>query len=142
MFIAFDKRDFNKKTKTLDKSKLRFLRTDEWNSKDYKTIEHIVPQGYKSIDKIGNLILLPQDINNKAGKKNFIEKKKIYQECLKTESNDMPYIPVLKEIVSYGKKGDLDNNSHLNEKTINVRGKKLGKSIWQTLAEDWLGWKD
>ena len=142
LFIAFDRRNFNSDTNRLDESKLRFLRIDEWNSKDYKTIEHITPQGYKTIDKIGNLILLPQEINSKVGKKNFLKKKEIYQKCIDTDPNEMPYIPVLKEIVSYGQTKDLDQNSYLNEVVIAFRGEKLGDSIWQTLAKDWLEWKD
>ena len=143
LFIAFHWRNFNPETKKLDKSKLKFLNSvDDWNGKEYRTIEHIVPQSYKKIDKIGNLILLPQGVNTKVGSGNFLEKKKEYQKCIDDDPNDMPYIPVLKEVVSYKKSEELDENSHLKERVIDFRGEKLGNSIWETLAEDWLGWKD
>ena len=143
LYIAFNKRDFNDNTQSLNESKLTFLRTlTDWLSKDYKTIEHITPQGYKSVDKIGNLILLPQNINSKVGKKNFLDKKEVYEDCINKSPNEMPYIPVLKEIASYGKVNDLDDNQYLKDEVIISRGEKLGNSIWQTLAEDWLGWKD
>ena len=70
----------------------------------------------------------------------FLKKREIYNECINQDPNDMPYIPILKEIVSYGE-GNLDNN-YLSEQAIDARGERLGDSIWRTLAEDWLGWKN
>ena len=137
LFIAFHKRIFDTDKKELKISKLEFLTTDNWNSTEYKTIEHITPKSHKQIDKIGNLILLPQEINSKAGNKNFSEKKKIYKKCLNKDPNDMPYMPVLKEIVSCNASED----SYLEASEIDKRGERLGNSIWKTLAEDWLGWK-
>ena len=51
---------------------------------------------------------------------------------LKTD-DDYPYLPILKEVCAEhgGSQKDTDN-----------RTEKLGEIIWQTLAEDWLGWKD
>ncbi len=140
LFIAFHKRKFE--NKKLEISKLKFLTVDNWHGNDYKTVEHITPRSYKSIDKIGNLILLPQNINSKVGNKSFPEKKKIYNDCINQDSNDMPYIPILKEIVSYKEQHDLDDNHYLGEQAIDARGERLGNSIWRTLAEDWLGWKN
>ena len=138
LFISFHKKDFDTKTQIMKVSQLKFLTTDNWNGKEYKTIEHIVPKSYKHINKIGNLILLPQNINSKAGNKSFSEKKEIYNQCLAADSGEMPYIPILKEIVSYNPSED----SYLDDTAIDKRGKRLGDSIWKTLAEDWLGWKD
>ena len=138
LFIAFHERDFDKVKKELKSAKLKFLTTDNWNGKEYKTIEHIIPKSHKHIDKIGNLTLLPDTINKKIGNKNFSEKKEIFNECLKKDSNEMPYIPILKEIVSCNSSED----HYLSETEINERGKRLGTSIWKTLAEDWLDWKD
>lgn len=115
-------------------------RQDDWTSEDYKSIEHITPQSHKPINKIGNLILLPQKINSKVGTKNFLKKKKEYQKCIETSPNGRPHIPVLKEITSYGK-DDLDKKNYLSEKAIDSRGETLANSIWETLAEDWLDWK-
>lgn len=142
LFIAFHNRDFDQKNQILKKAQLKFLTFDNWNDKNYKTIEHIIPQSYEAIHKIGNLILLPQKINNKAGNKKFSDKRKIYNQCLNKDPSEMPYIPVLKEIVSYKAVEDLTGDNHLSELAIDKRGKRLGESIWQTLAEDWLGWKD
>ena len=139
--IAFDRREFSKPS--FKKSKLRFLdRLNDWLGKEYKTIEHITPQEYKTIHKIGNLVLLPQKVNSKVRDKNFKDKKKYYEDCVETDPNGMPYIPILKEIVSYNEDNELDDRGYLKEGVIDRRGKKLGESIWKTLAEDWLKWKD
>ena len=132
LFIAFHKRDFDTKTKEMNNSQLKFLTTDNWTGKEYKTIEHIIPKSQQHIDKIGNLILLPENINQQVGAKDFEKKKTIYKKCLQTDSQDMPYIPILKEIVSY------DN---FNKDIVNKRGERLARSLWQTLAEEWLDWK-
>jgi uncharacterized protein with ParB-like and HNH nuclease domain len=55
---------------------------------DRMTIEHICPQGdsdtglidYKHMAQLGNLILVPQELNEKLGNKSFVEKKKILDE--------------------------------------------------------------
>ncbi len=58
---------------------------------DYEkmTIEHITPQGeyatgsidHEHMAQLGNLILVPQDLNEKLGDKSFPEKRKILNEC-------------------------------------------------------------
>ena len=66
-----------------------------WSKSASTTIEHIYPQSpskdwvgklgrgrnqlEKNVNRIGNLILLPPDINSEAGQKPFAEKKKIYK---------------------------------------------------------------
>ena len=136
LFVAFHKSCFNEKNKSLKISKLKFLTTDNWKSGDFRTIEHIVPQSYKPIHVIGNLILLPIGINAKVGKKKFSDKKEVYRQCIDNNPNDLPYVPILKEILSYDGSGD---DFHLDNKSLEKRGERLGNSIWQTLFKDWLG---
>ena len=71
----------------------KYLSVDKWLSPDLKTIEHIAPQTNKNnlwdeklyeklIDtyqSIGNLTLLPQDLNSSAGNKGWKEKLLYYQ---------------------------------------------------------------
>lgn len=55
---------------------------------DRMTIEHICPQSdsdtgpidYKHMAQLGNLILVPEELNEKLGKKSFVEKRKILDE--------------------------------------------------------------
>ena len=142
LFVAFHKSTFDSYERRLVKAKLNFITTDNYREYDYKTIEHIVPQSYKAINRIGNLVLLPQAINAKAGKQDFVAKRKIYQQCLekKDVGDGMPYLEILKEVVSYDD-SYLDENLHLNEEAIKERGERLGRAVWETLAEDWLSWK-
>ena len=142
LFVAFHKSTFDSHERSLVKAKLNFITTDNYREYDYKTIEHIVPQSYKAINRIGNLVLLPQTINAKAGKQDFVVKRRIYKQCLekKDVGDGMPYLEILKEVVSYDD-NYLDDNSHLNEEAIKERGERLGHAVWETLAEDWLGWK-
>ena len=144
LFVAFHKSIFNQETYQLENSKLKFLTSDNYHGDTYKTVEHIVPQSHKTINKPGNLILLPQNINSKAGKQKFIDKKRIYENCLakeQHEGDDLPYLRILREIVSYDEK-DTDRHGHLNDQAIAIRGERLGNAIWETLANDWLEWSD
>ena len=144
LFIAFHESIFNSDSCCLIKSKLKFLTSNNYHGNTYKTVEHIVPQSHKTINKPGNLILLPQNINSKAGKQKFIDKKRIYEDCLakeQHEGDDLPYLRILREIVSYDEK-DTDQHGHLNEQAIATRGERLGNAIWNTLANDWLDWSD
>ena len=68
-----------------------------WNSSPSGTIEHICPQSFenqsswnkklgtkkdyiqKQVQRLGNLVLLPPDINSKTSNKSFEDKKAIYQ---------------------------------------------------------------
>lgn len=142
LFAAFHKATFDLQEGKFVKSKVNFITKDNYEEYDYKTIEHIVPQNYKTINMIGNLVLLPRTINAKAGKQNFAAKRKIYQQCLekKDVGDGMPYLEILKEVVSYEDRY-LDDKLHLNEEAIKERGERLGHAVWETLAEDWLGWK-
>nr|WP_263012216.1 HNH endonuclease family protein [Laspinema sp. D2d] len=74
------------------KNSCSLLDPDQWVSTDFKTIEHVAPQNpdeptnwdkhlYESDNwhRIGNLILLPTEINSSAGNKGWIEKWIYYQ---------------------------------------------------------------
>jgi len=73
----------------------REIWTQIWQESTNKTIEHIYPQAdnpgpswrgklgkgqkpEKQINRLGNLIILPPGVNSEAGKRPFIDKKKIY----------------------------------------------------------------
>ena len=69
-----------------------------WNSSPSDTIEHICPQSFenqpswnkklgtkkdyiqKQVQRLGNLVLLPPDINSKTSNKSFTEKKLVYEQ--------------------------------------------------------------
>ena len=140
LFVAFHNKAFAENE--LKDSKHKFLRVEEWESEDYKTLEHIVPQDHEIIHTIGNLILLPRTINSKVGKKIFKEKIRIYKDCLNEEhSKNVPWVRILDEVVSYNPETSTDENGHMNVETIKQRGERLGNAIWDTLARDWLGWE-
>lgn len=76
----------------------KYLCVEKWISSDLKTIEHIAPQTNKnrmwnedlytpqieSYQAIGNLTLLPQDLNSSAGNKGWKEKLLYYQSVAET----------------------------------------------------------
>ena len=143
IFIAFHNKHFDQETKSLKKSKQQFLRWQEWNGDDYRTVEHIIPQAHKSIGQIGNLILLPPFINSQVSNSKFIEKKEKYKRCLKDDpSDELPYLGILKEITSYDTEDygtkDMAEDGHLSESAVDKRGEILGNAIWDTLYQDWL----
>ena len=73
----------------------KYMSVDKWLSSDLKTIEHIAPQTNKNglwdeslydthietFQSIGNLTLLPQDLNSSAGNKGWKEKL-LYYKCV------------------------------------------------------------
>lgn len=75
-----------------------YLETDKWNSDSFSTIEHIAPQQQSSeedwdnnlyddennYEKIGNLTLLPVEINSSVGNKTWIEKWIYYKHLAET----------------------------------------------------------
>ena len=84
----------------------RYLSVEKWISSDLKTIEHIAPQTnnnamwdealYDStIDvyhSLGNLTLLPQDLNSSAGNKGWKEKLLYYQSVAETDPDKIASI--------------------------------------------------
>jgi hypothetical protein len=64
-----------------------FYTQDKVIDYDLMTIEHILPQSEagkngineKNVGQLGNLILVPSELNNELGKKNFLDKKRILE---------------------------------------------------------------
>lgn len=99
---------------------------DLWYCRAYETIEHMEPRSTASTDKekvpldcIGNLTLLPKDINSRIGSRATNEK---YQML-----NEIPHRTIREEIVS----------EYQNETTIADRGEKILENVWNVLL-DWL----
>lgn len=77
----------------------KYLSVEKWISTDLKTIEHIAPQTNKNTmwdenlydttiepyQSLGNLTLLPQDLNSSAGNKGWKEKLLYYQSVAETD---------------------------------------------------------
>ncbi|MDJ1182808.1 DUF262 domain-containing protein [Roseofilum casamattae] len=79
-------------------SSLHYLDGEQWKSRDLKTIEHIAPQNpdndswdralytnNEDYQQIGNLTLLPTDINSSAGNKIWVEKWIYYSHLAETD---------------------------------------------------------
>lgn len=77
----------------------KYLCVEKWISNDLKTIEHVAPQSNKNsawdeslydttiepYQSLGNLTLLPQDLNSSAGNKGWKEKLLYYQSVAETD---------------------------------------------------------
>ena len=139
LFVAFNQKHFDDGGNSLKKGKgINILDLHYWKDKDYKTIEHIIPKSDNNfishVHTIGNLTLLPMKLNSSLGKKTFSQKNEDYKKFCSTEKEDSyPYLPLIKHISHYDK---------FNKKEIEERSQVLSEFIWQTLAEDWLKWKD
>ena len=84
----------------------RYLSVEKWTSSDLKTIEHIAPQSNKNLmwdeslydssiepyQSLGNLTLLPQDLNSSAGNKGWKEKLLYYQSVAETDPDKIASI--------------------------------------------------
>lgn len=139
LFLAYNQKYFNTDKKSLTKGKgINILDVHHWQHSDYKTIEHIIPKSNNTVvghtHTLGNLTLLPLALNSSIGNKSFSEKLKQYKQFCSTKNTDKyPYLPIINHIAHY---------NQLTKKEIEERSVILSKFIWQTLAEDWLGWKD
>ena len=139
LFLAYNQKYFNVNKKSLEEGRgIDILNEHYWDHSDYKTIEHIIPKTDKKvighIHTLGNLTLLPQALNSSLGDKLFKDKLMKYKKfCDKENEDKYPYLPIIKQIASY---------DQFTEKEIEERSKILSEFIWQTLAEDWLEWKD
>ena len=135
LFLAYNQIFF--KNGILQKgSGVDILNIHYWTNSDYKTIEHIIPKSDRTIighiHTLGNLTLLPQKLNSSLGDKPFLEKLKQYQNFCSTENTDKyPYLPIIKHITNY---------NQFKQEEIEERTNILAELIWQTLAENWLGW--
>lgn len=78
-----------------------YMTLEKWNGDDIKTIEHIAPQTNDGnwdatiydvekplVHSLGNLTLLPQDINSSVGNKGWKEKY-LYYLCISTKDQDV-----------------------------------------------------
>ena len=75
-----------------------YMTPDQWQSDDFNNIEHIAPQVKTSSDwdeelyeqdlihKIGNLTLLPTDVNSSASNKGWLEKHIYYRHLAETDA--------------------------------------------------------
>ncbi len=92
-----------------------YLTPDKWIAPDFKTIEHIAPQRqqlreedfwdkelYQNDDyhRIGNLTLLPTDINSSAGNRRWIDKRIYYLHLAETDPDKLTVLE--KEAGDYG----------------------------------------
>lgn len=105
----------------------KYLSIDKWISQDLKTIEHIAPQTNKNnlwdnslyethietFQSIGNLTLLPQDINSSAGNKGWKEKL-LYYQCVAEKDPE--------------KINDIEKNASTSGITLNMSTIELLKS--------------
>ena len=138
LFIAYNKLHFEPEKGLQKGSGINILTLDNYSeNEDYKTIEHIIPQTDRQmighIHTLGNLTLLPKALNSSLGNKSFSEKLKEYKQfCSKENDDKYPYLPTIKHLAHY---------NQFDKKEIEERSGILSQFIWQTLAEDWLGWK-
>lgn len=102
-----------------------YLEPNLWISKDFKTLEHIAPQKNKlpeksqwdselyndnEYQKIGNLTLLPVDINSSASNKSWLEQYVYYQHLSEQDPKK------LKELAEIARNNGID----LKDATINL----------------------
>ncbi len=139
LFLAYNQRYFDPGQKLLTRRGINILDIHHWHHLDYKTIEHIIPKSDKTvinhINTLGNLTLLPKKLNSSLGDKPFSKKLELYKQfCENTTNEDKyPYLPIIKHIASY---------DQFTQEEIEERSEILSEFIWQTLAEDWLGWNN
>lgn len=102
----------------------KYLSVEKWTSADLKTIEHIAPQTDKNnqwdanlydthietYQSLGNLTLLPQDLNSSAGNKGWKEKL-LYYRCVAEEDPER-----IKNIEDVAKNIGID----FNRETLNL----------------------
>lgn len=100
-----------------------YLEAAKWISKDFKSVEHIAPQSppdgsewdkklYEEFDyhRIGNLTLLPTEINSSAGNKRWLDKRIYYMHLAETDLDNLEAL----------KKEAEENGVELKEQTITL----------------------
>ena len=104
-----------------------YLSLEKWLSSDLKTIEHIAPQTSKNsmwdealydsniepYQSLGNLTLLPQDLNSSAGNKSWEEKLLYYQSVAEKDPDNIAKIE--QKATAYGIKFNEDTIQLLKE---------------------------
>jgi hypothetical protein len=109
-----------------------YLEPTKWVAEDFKSIEHVAPQKPKlpsgadwdtalyendDYEQIGNLLLLPTEINSSASNKAWIEKWIYYRHLAETDPEDLASL----------KKEAEDNGVDLKDETINLLKKTQHK---------------
>lgn len=122
----------------------KYLSVEKWTSPDLKTIEHIAPQTDKNnqwdtnlydthieaYQSLGNLTLLPQDLNSSAGNKGWKEKL-LYYKYVAEENPE-----IIKHIEDMAKDLDVDFNNETLELLKNSHFNKHLTSISMLSVND------
>jgi hypothetical protein len=152
-------------------SSISYLEPSKWTSEDLKTIEHIAPQKpdnqsdwdqslYDNNDdyqQIGNLILLPTEINISASNKGWIEKWIYYQHLAEKDPDKLkqleqiakdnnvklkkPTIELLKK-ASYANHIEpivkLGATGNWNKDFVEKRTERICNILWERMYDEWL----
>lgn len=147
----------------------RYLDPVKWEEPHCRSIEHVAPQDDKKagwdtnlyanddVQRIGNLILLPVEINSAVGNRGWIEKWMHYRHMaetyppnltkLTTEASSVgvtlgkkvvealkktPHQPHMTPIMSLGKTANWDKNF------VDARTERICDILWDRLYNDWL----
>lgn len=116
-----------------------YLTMDKWLSPDLKTIEHVAPQTNKNglwdenlynpqtspYNQLGNLTLLPQDLNSSAGNKGWKEKLLYYQCVAERDSEKLNEIEKLAQT----------SGVEFNERTLNLLKECTYSSHLQSISQ-------
>lgn len=147
-----------------------YLKLEMWISDDLRTIEHIAPQSNNSgiwdqdlydphepaYQSLGNLTLLPQDLNSSAGNKGWAEKLLYYKsvsvnnilvmEQIQNEANQLGIvlnpdtIQLLQEVSYHDHMGallKLSTNDAWNKELVDKRTESMLSIIWDRIST-WL----
>lgn len=130
----------------------KYLSVDKWLSSDLKTIEHIAPQTNKnnmwdkslydthieSFQSLGNLTLLPQDLNSSAGNKGWKEKLLYYQSVAEKDPTIIRGIEsraATLGIILNASTIELLKNTHFNEHLSSVSSMSVDDSWNKDLVD-------
>jgi hypothetical protein len=157
-------------TKGTTKSSSLYWEPSQWLSEDLKTIEHIAPQNVQAdatwdkalydnddYEQIGNLTLLPKEINTSAGNREWIEKWIYYGHLAETNPNKLTELGQeartykvnlndytirlltkashahhIKPIVEIGATGKWD------KELVKKRTQRICEILWKRMYEEWL----
>lgn len=131
----------------------KYLSLEKWISADLKTIEHVAPQTNKNnlwdaelyeqqtkpFNLLGNLTLLPQNLNSSVGNKGWKEKLLYYQCVAETDVDKLN--EVLSQATTLGitlhdNTVDLLKKSHYNDHVSSISSMALDESWDLQLVED------
>jgi hypothetical protein len=147
-----------------------YLNPHQWFSRDLETIEHIAPQQpptdhnwdeelYKdeSYEKIGNLTLLPININSSASNKTWIEKWIYYKHLAEKDPNKIEELRKEAETKGIKLKDEtidllgkssyshhilpiiqLGSEKNWDKKIVDKRTKRICEILWERMWNQWL----